>query len=559
MTHCCFLSSRILSFGLLVFSGFSAAVAAEQNDRGVSFSRQVTFELTYANQDMIWLGDPASPTASAYPKPRARPIATDLCVSTAVEDREPRGRRFFREARITVENGVRKVYAFTSKREKMIGVVDAQGRFLPDDFYRDNRELLPSWPVDASILSFDDQENSLYYNIVIPGPELSESLDFLPLKLSDADDNAVEGRFSIDFVPLDDSRDVKNLAEVVLTLQNDGKTITLATATVPKVFRGADLQIGSFDNSSGTYLPEAAYRAGAKNKENVEPSVTVSVSGEFSPSIRSDAKSLILVNAVGRSAKRNDVAKITIDGNFDDWRNVTGVDDARGDLVPYLEYVPDVDLLEFKVSHDEQHIYLYARVAGQVGRSHPNGGRSYFYAYIDVDRNPGTGFLPTRDDDCYFGVDLGDDCEVQFEFVNNTFRKTFYGFCGLGGNENVLKQEVTIGKSQYGRLDANGVERANYKAEYIFREGISEITEDLKLGTSDTIRLAVSPDGREVEVISTFTGFLKNSKGRPTVQLGQSIDLAVGMECDSKAYLGKKNWAADNTATIRGYQLVDPN
>ena len=103
--------------------------------------------------------------------------------------------------------------------------------------------------------------------------------------------------------------------------------------------------------------------------------------------------------------------------------------------------------LEFKVSHDDQHIYLYARVAGQVGRTHPDGGRSYFYAYMDVDQNPGTGFLPSRDDECYFGVDIGDDCEVQFEFVNNAFRKSFYGFCGLGGDDNVLKQQLTSVKA----------------------------------------------------------------------------------------------------------------
>jgi hypothetical protein len=31
------------------------------------------------------------------------------------------------------------------------------------------------------------------------------------------------------------------------------------------------------------------------------------------------------------------------------------------------------------------------------------------------------------------------------------------------------------------------------------------------------------------------------------------------MECDSKAYPGKTNWAADNTIAIRGYQLVPAN
>jgi hypothetical protein len=224
-------------------------------------------------------------------------------------------------------------------------------------------------------------------------------------------------------------------------------------------------------------------------------------------------------------------------------------------MVHYLDYVPDVDILEFKAAHDDRHIYLYARVVGQVGRTHPDGGRSYFYAYMDVDQNAGTGFLPSRDDECYYGVDIGDDCEVQFEFVGNAFRKTFYGFCGLGGDENVLKQQVTIGKSQYARFDEHGAERANYKSEYTFRGGVTETTEDLKLGTSDTIRLAISPDGHEVEVASTFTGFLKDPSGRPTLQLGQTIDLAAGMECDSKAYPGKTKWAADSSPVIRGYKL----
>ncbi|HEY2840758.1 MAG TPA: hypothetical protein VGJ26_16495, partial [Pirellulales bacterium] len=301
----------------------------------------------------------------------------------------------------------------------------------------------------------------------------------------------------------------------------------------------------------------AAYRAGAKLVGGADPSVTFTIDGEFTSSIRADGKALVIADPPASGETPQKAAnKITIDGNFDDWRNITGVDDRRGDLVPYLEYLPDVDLLEFKVAHDSEHIYLYARVAGQVGRTHAADGRSYFYAYMDVDRNPETGFVPSRDDDCYFGVDLGDDCEVQFEFVDNTLRKTFYGFCGLGGDENILKQVVSHGKSNYGRLDENGHERANYKAEYIYRNGVTEITEDLKLGTSDTIRMALSPDGSEVEIASTFKGFLKDPKGRPTLEPGRTIDVAVGMECSGSKVPGEKSrWAADNTIAIRGYSL----
>ena len=552
-------SFPVLFGGLIFICGVApASIAGQRESVGVTFARQVTFELTFANRDVIWVGDPASPTALAYAKPNARPIATDVCVSTIVEDHESPPRRYLREARIAGDNP-RRVYAFTKDREKVIGAIDDRGRFSPNEFYKNNRELLPTWPTDATILAYDSAENALYYAVEVPGPLVSESLDFLPLELSDAEGNTVAGHYAIDYAPSDNSGEASKAAVVSLALQTQGKSIVLAKATLPSVFRRANVQLGSFDNNAGTYFPEAAYRAGAIGNRDSEPSVTVTFTGELAPSVKSDQESLILINAPQPADQPEAaVAKIAIDGNFDDWRNVAGVDDPRGDGVPYLEYIPDVDLLEFKVAHDDRHIYLYARVAGQVGRSHPDGGRSYFYAYMDVDQDSGTGFLPTRDDDCYFGVDIGDDCEVQFEFVNNTFRKAFYGFCGLGGDGNVLKGQVTIGKSQYGRFDDNGIERANYKSEYIYRDGITEITEDLKVGTSDAIRVAVSPDGREVEVVSAFTGFLKDPAGRPTVALGQTIDIAAGIECDSKAYLGKKHWAADSTIAIRGYRLSDP-
>ncbi len=389
-------SIPVLAWGIILNDGNAHTNAAERTDAGaVVFNRQVTFKLTFANRDLIWFCDPGSPTALVYPKPGVRPIATDFCVVTTIEDHEPRCRRYMREARIIDDNDLRKIYAFTRNREQVIGAVDGQGRFSTNDFYYNNRELLPTWPTDASVLRYDSQENALYYEIAVPGPLVSESLDFLPLELRDAEGNNVAGRFSIDFAPSDNSSEVEKSSNVSLLLQNGGKPVMLAKATVPSVFRRSDVELGSFDNRTGTYLPEAAYRAGASGKTGAEPSVTVAFSGEFTAAVQDKSKSLIIVDT-RRPADNPEAshADITIDGNFDDWRNVAGVDDRRGDLAPYLDYVPDVDILEFKVAHDDQHIYLYARVAGQVGRSHPDGGRSYFYAYMDVDQNPGTGFLP---------------------------------------------------------------------------------------------------------------------------------------------------------------------
>lgn len=126
---------------------------------------------------------------------------------------------------------------------------------------------------------------------------------------------------------------------------------------------------------------------------------------------------------------------------------------------------------------------------------------------MDVDRNRDTGFLPTRDDECYFGVDLGHDCEVQFEFANNILRKTFYGFCGIGGDSNVLKQHFTVGKSQYGRFESKGVERANYKSEYIYSDGATEITKDLSWAPVTRFISRHRPTGVKLKLVPRSRAF----------------------------------------------------
>ena len=78
---------QVLSWGLTLINGNFHATAAEQRGTGtVTFNRQAKFELTFANRDLIWLGDPGSPAASVYLKPGARPIATDFWAVTINED-----------------------------------------------------------------------------------------------------------------------------------------------------------------------------------------------------------------------------------------------------------------------------------------------------------------------------------------------------------------------------------------------------------------------------------------------------------------------------------------
>ena len=130
MTKLGSLSIRRLSVSLFIGTAISSAADAKPGGRGpVSHSRQVAFELTFASRDLIWLDDPASPTASVYLKPRARPIATALCVSTLVEDCVSPSRRDFHEAHIETGDRTHNVYAVASggERDKPI-----EGRYSID-------------------------------------------------------------------------------------------------------------------------------------------------------------------------------------------------------------------------------------------------------------------------------------------------------------------------------------------------------------------------------------------------------------------------------------------
>src|SRR5436190_4464172 len=117
-------SIPVLAWGIILNNSHTHATAAEQgNASAVTFNRQAKFELTFANRDLIWFGDPGSPAALAYLKPGVRPIAIDFWVVTVSEDHKPCGRHYMCEARIAADNDTRKVYAFTKHREKLIGEV----------------------------------------------------------------------------------------------------------------------------------------------------------------------------------------------------------------------------------------------------------------------------------------------------------------------------------------------------------------------------------------------------------------------------------------------------
>jgi hypothetical protein len=366
-----------------------------------------------------------------------------------------------------------------------------------------------------------------------PGGTIKEKQSFfLPIPLIDAQGLAVQADFEVVSQGAGQFELVAHFASRSATLarcQIDGENIL---------------------QQSAGYSPELG--AGC-TMATAEPTVVLQVRGKLSEKISPHTGPWLFFDEdVASVAPRQ--PHIQIDGHFDDWRSVRGVGDQHGDVPGYLQYNPDVDLLEFKVTNDGEHLYFYSRVVGKHGNTAPGRDRYYFYVYMDVDQNVGTGYIPTRDDDCYFGVAIGDDCESQFEFVGGRFMKTFFGFTGAGTEKEVLEGKVTLAPSHYSRHDPQGKVRDRYKVEYIRQGGRQKITKDFAQGTSDEIVIAVSPDGSECEMRTALDGFLQNEQGEPIVAVGQRIDLALGVEASGEIH-GNTKWGADSTSPIRGYEI----
>jgi hypothetical protein len=365
------------------------------------------------------------------------------------------------------------------------------------------------------------------------GGEISEQTRlFLPLPLMNEQGEAATPKFKI---ATGDDGTCRLLAG------HDGHEQTLASC-----------KLGDIDKQHGKPGYTPALGPGCAMITG-DPTTVVEIAGKINREAL-DASGSQLVLRGASSSRAPSLAPVKIDGRFDEWRSRHGIVDPEGDFVSYLQYKPDTDLLELKVANDERHLYFYTRVAGRHGYTAPGRDRYYFYIYIDADRNPNTGYVPTRDDDCYYGVALGDDCEAQFEFVGGRFVKTFFGFAGNGSEKQILTGQVRLGPSWYNRYDDAKQLRDSYKVEIVKRGGALSITEDFTEGTSDDIQIALSPDGSECEMRVEMSGFLKDAAGKPIIAPGQSIDLAAGVEASGESD-GQSKWSADSTAVWHGYAI----
>ena len=441
------------------------------------------------------------------------------------------------DGRIYEENGNLIVGGYSSRyNERPVGIINNNGEFIPQ-LKGENSIEFPILKIPANEIVFDPFEWKLLRITPGKGEAIKKNVkQFLPLDVYNSKNELLERMtFKLE--------NKSSNSFLVLYGILDGMKIELASC---------NLNTSKLVKTREGFRPELI--EGCNQPGNGEI-LSLTFQGEFSESVSVINSDLIVDIGNGKANKEPQSISsiIQVDGDFQDWRNIQGVSDIQGDYVSYLYPNPDTDLLDFKVSNDDKYLYLYSRVIGAHGRTGEKG-RYYWYVYIDIDSDPTTGYPPTRDDNCYFGIPIGDDSEAQFEFVGNTFVKTFFGFTGVGAEKEVLSGELKLGPSFYSPQSSDGQNRDSYKIEYVNREKSRFITHDYTEGTSEDIIIALSPDGSEVEVKVELAGFLKDVSGNMLMRIGNKIDIAVGVE-GSSDYYKSNDWGADSSPIIYGYEI----
>ena len=298
-------------------------------------------------------------------------------------------------------------------------------------------------------------------------------------------------------------------------------------------------------------------------------------------------------NNVGYSATTS-AAPITVDGNFSDWRNNPNVifrtdglndthdTDTNGALnTPAYVNHPDVDLVEFGVTHDDNNIYFYFRSTGIIGRTQvPSqgkaAGRYYAIVTMDVDNNDVTGY-PLHEGG-YYPTSNGYDMNSEIEYYGGQFNTGHY--LNHGATDDASLAQAFAQQSQGGydfsklkTLDIQGPFAPgyvnilpgtyDYYTQWVYknndpaRGGNDSVTfvKDKGPVVEGIIKQVVSADGHQMEMIVPYKGFLKDAQGNPIVDVGKILDLSFSLEASGELAPGGQ-WASDTADPIDGYQLT---
>ena len=270
------------------------------------------------------------------------------------------------------------------------------------------------------------------------------------------------------------------------------------------------------------------------------------------------------------------IHRITIDGSFDDWADVPSHVDAADnthdtdhsgpdDTPVYIQH-EDVDLLEFKLAHDESNLYAYFRATGVIGRTQTadagRAGRYYVIVTIDVDNDDSTGYW--LHEGGYYPTSAGYDMNMEVEFYDGAFNTGRY---------------LNHGCLDEAERDAAYVDQANgivnvrpgtydWYTQWVMFDVPTGLPEEIVLPNGASIvwvwdrgpvyqgiiRIELSPDGHEAEMVAPFRGFMADADGNPIMALGKTIDVSFSLEASGELAVGD-SWASNTGDPIVGYYL----
>ena len=299
--------------------------------------------------------------------------------------------------------------------------------------------------------------------------------------------------------------------------------------------------------------------------------------------------------ALAITGRAEPVHTITIDGNFSDWASVPSHSDPvgtavvngipnthdtdhslPGDIPAYVNH-PDVDLLEYKFTHDSSNFYAYFRATGIIGNTISNAsqhGRYYVIVTIDVDNNTNTGY--GLHEGGYYPTSYGYDMNMEFEYYDCHPNKGNYLNHGCTNDVQLAAafqdQMVGIVRVLPGIYDKY-TEWVWYDSPSGPNSGTNNLpspddyasirfVKDKGPSYQGIIRIARSADGHEVEMVAPFRGFMRDAtqphtSAKPIVSLGKTMKISMSLEASGELAPGG-TWASNTGDPITGYSLGFP-
>ena len=282
---------------------------------------------------------------------------------------------------------------------------------------------------------------------------------------------------------------------------------------------------------------------------------------------------VLLVCAMGAYAEP--MHTIKINGRFGDWAGIPSYTDPVGDThdtdhsgqndTPAAVDHTDVDLVEFKITHDTENLYAYFKSAGIIGRtqkpSEGTAGRFYVIVTIDVDNNDETGYW--LHEGGYYPTSPGYDMNMEVEFFGGYFNTGHYLNHGCRNESEFLgaqkQQSKGFVKLRPGTYD--------WYTQWVYWDWPTGLEEEIILPNGAAIvwvvdkgpvyqgivEIGVSADGHRAEMKAPFRGFLNLKNGTPLIRLGRRIDVSFSLEASGELAAGGQ-WASDTAEPVK-YKL----